>query len=133
MDVRALKLAEEATKRANDLAAQHDAPEKKDTKQDEGMEFTARVPHPDRVASPVSKNIEIPASAVDLEGTTKTVEEMLDGAREVINDFDEAFKFASLEGVSVALDTVPVIDREADKYSFTSPPPDEVAIAHGQN
>eukprot|EP00903_Cladosiphon_okamuranus_P014491 g13442.t1 len=163
MDVRALKLAEEATKRANDLVAQHvrddltgaplteaeraeveaarktavnhvgsairivrahlaeiegnDAPKKKESKQGEGMEFTARANIP--VATAVSSNTEIPASAADLEDATQTVEEMLDGAKDVINDFDEVLEFPSLEGVSATLDTVPVIGIQGRKLMYT--------------
>eukprot|EP00903_Cladosiphon_okamuranus_P014488 g13439.t1 len=163
MDVRALKLAEEATKRANDLAAQHvrddltgaplteaeqaefeaarktavshvgsairivrahlaeiegkDAPKKKKMKQDEGMEFTAKANIP--VATAVSSNTEIPASAADLEATTQTIEEMLDGAKDVINDFDEVLEIPSLETVSALLDTVPVIGIQGRKLMYT--------------
>eukprot|EP00903_Cladosiphon_okamuranus_P013295 g12393.t1 len=159
MDVGALKLAEAATKRANDdlaaLDGQDDrtgAPlteaeqteveaarqtavghvnsairvvrarlaeieEKTKTKQDEGVEFTAGENIP--VAPPVSNNIEIPASAADLEGANQTVEEMLDGARDVINDFDEVLEIPSLQGVSATLDTVPVIGIQGRKLMYT--------------
>eukprot|EP00903_Cladosiphon_okamuranus_P011392 g10735.t1 len=163
MDVRALKRAEAATKRANDLAALYSSddltgaplteaekaegeaarktavslvgsairvvrahlaeieekgtPKKKKTKQDEDMEFTVKANIP--VATPVSNNIEIPASASDLEGVNQTVEEMFDGAKDVIKDFDKVLEFPSLQGVTATLDTVPVIGIRGRKLMYT--------------
>lgn len=62
------------------------------------MQFTARIPTPDRVpgldigvagdTEDKVDEIAVPASAGELDSVTDSVEDMLKGASNVVNDFD---------------------------------------------
>ncbi|CAN0367471.1 unnamed protein product [Pylaiella littoralis] len=99
---------------------------KRKQKRDEPMQCMRSIPVPDRVpglggvsGTNEADEIPVPVSPEELDGVTQSIDDMLNSASNVVNDFDEVLEKPFLEQFSATLDRVPLIGIQDRKVMYS--------------